>query len=105
MQAKAAKKNKSQNKIELPKGCVLHLKNLEKVDREGVKEKFAELETEVSFADFKAGDKEGYIRLQAENAAVEFLKKIESNKVSILVTLIFVLIILLIFRSHIISVL
>ncbi|XP_058808468.1 la protein homolog [Phymastichus coffea] len=81
--AKASKKNKSQNKIELPKGCVLQLKNLDKVDREAVKQKFTELEAEVSFVDFKAGDSEGFIRLQKENAAVEFLKKLKENMVTI----------------------
>ncbi|XP_016840374.1 la protein homolog [Nasonia vitripennis] len=78
--AKGNKNKEQHQKFKVPKGCVLHISNLEKsITREKIKKALAELDSEVAYVDYNIGDIEGYIRLQGENSAVELLKKLENN--------------------------
>ena len=61
------------------------MSNIEKeIPREEIKAKFIELEGDVAYVDYNSGDTEGWVRLQGENSAVEFLKKLDSDTVSII---------------------
>lgn len=69
--------------MNFPKGAVLHLTNLDKsTDRDTIKDEVAKKEVQVIYVEYKLGNDEAWVRLQGENSAVEFLKKIEANIVS-----------------------
>lgn len=68
----------------LPKGSVIHLSGIaEESTREDIKERLGELNASIAFVDYKKGDKEGWIRLQGEDAAGPIIEKMEDNKISI----------------------
>ncbi|KAK9694622.1 La domain [Popillia japonica] len=85
-EAKIAKA-KEENKIDIPKGTILHFTGIaddQTLTREEIKEKISEqCEMEPAFIDYKKGDTEGYIRLKNENDAVELHKKLTDGKLEI----------------------
>lgn len=84
-QEKQKEKNaKQEPAIELPKGAILHLKDVpSETTRENIKEAIESLEVEVAFVDFQKGDEEATIRLAKENAAKELIVKLEDGKLKI----------------------
>ncbi|KAJ8670291.1 hypothetical protein QAD02_001550 [Eretmocerus hayati] len=84
-QTKQSKNQKgNQEKPKIPKGCVIHFSNVEKeIPREKIKEELVKLDAEVVYIDYNKGDKEGWIRLQGENSAVEILKKLDSSSITV----------------------
>lgn len=76
-----------QKKPSFPKGAVLHftgIKDDQMLTWEEIKEKVKEVaDIDASYIDFRKGDLEGYIRLPAENSAVEFHKKLTDSKLTI----------------------
>ncbi|XP_014205302.1 la protein homolog [Copidosoma floridanum] len=81
---KGSKNHKKNTQNVFPKGCILHISNIEKgIKRENIKEKFTELDCKVAFVDFNISSTEGYVRLDGENAAVNFLKQLDSNIIKI----------------------
>lgn len=85
-EAKAAKA-KEENKIDIPKGTILHFTGIaeeQTVTREEIKEKIIErCEMEPAFLDYKKGDTEGYVRMRNENDAIELHKKLTDGKLEI----------------------
>ncbi|KOX70523.1 La protein like protein [Melipona quadrifasciata] len=68
----------------LPKGCVIHFFNVpDECSRENIKERLGQLGANVAFVDFKIGDKEGWVRMQEENAAKTVMDKMIENKITI----------------------
>ncbi|GJQ80877.1 La [Trypoxylus dichotomus] len=80
-------KAKEENKIEIPKGTILHFSGIAEgktLTREEIKEKIIEqCEMEPAFLDYKKGDAEGYVRMKNENNAVELHKKLTDGKLEI----------------------
>ncbi|XP_023023803.2 la autoantigen-like [Leptinotarsa decemlineata] len=74
-------------KLDFPKGAILHFTGLEEghsLTREELKDRIKEVgDLEVAFMDFKKGDLEGYARFPEENGAVEFLKKMTDNQLTV----------------------
>lgn len=85
---KKNKKVKEEDKIELPKGAILHFEGCdENTSREFIRESLAkfvaEVETEIAFVEYKKGEKSGYVRLTIENTAKPLLDKLEDKKVKL----------------------
>lgn len=69
---------------ELPKGSVMHFSDVpDQCTWEDIKENLGKLGANIAFVDFKIGDKEGWVRLQGENAAKTIIDKMTDSKVLI----------------------
>lgn len=89
MKAKSKKKAKAaaeEEKLQLPKGTVLHFAGAsDAVTREilrGAVEK-VEGDFEVAYVEYSKGEKEGHIRFVQENIAAQFLEKLEDKKLKL----------------------
>ncbi|XP_011504265.1 PREDICTED: la protein homolog [Ceratosolen solmsi marchali] len=77
-------KNNIEDKIKLPKGCLIHISNIHKnITKDEIKQKIIQLKGEVAYVEYKSGDIEGWIRLQGENSAIDLLKKLNTNVITI----------------------
>ncbi|XP_017885645.1 la protein homolog [Ceratina calcarata] len=69
---------------ELPKGSIMHFSDVpEECTWEAIKENLGKLGANIAYVDFKMGDKEGWVRLQGENAAKTIIDKMTDSKVLI----------------------
>ncbi|RZB40165.1 la protein -like [Asbolus verrucosus] len=85
---KQAKLEEKCKQLEYPKGAAIHFSGIpegKSLTREEIKEKIKEIDESVTVAyvDFNKGDVEGHLRLSAENAAVEFLKKLTDGELEV----------------------
>ncbi|XP_044267920.1 la protein homolog [Tribolium madens] len=85
---KQARIDEKAKQLEYPKGATIHFSNIpegKSLTREEIKEKVKEVDDSVtiSYVDFSKGDLEGYFRCSAENAAVEFLKKLTDGELEV----------------------
>ncbi|XP_055371436.1 la protein homolog [Condylostylus longicornis] len=82
---KGNKKEEDENKIQLPKGALIHFDGVtdETLKREKIKENLEELGAQIAFIEYNKGDKSGYIRLAVEDSAKLILDKIENNKLKL----------------------
>lgn len=77
-------KKEAENKINLPKGAVIHLDGLSaETTRETIKAALQELGGEVAFIDYTKGDKAGHVRLTTENSAAPVFAKFTDAKLSV----------------------
>jgi len=80
---KAAAAEKQEDKIDLPKGSVLHFEGFgAETTRENIRESLPD-EQKISFIDFNKGDEKGYVRFVSPEAAKEVLDKLEDGKMKI----------------------
>lgn len=84
-QEKQKEKNaRNEPTIELPKGAVLKLTDIQSdVTREKIKESLEALEAEVAFVDFTKGDEQAHVRLHKENSAKELHTKLTDGKLKV----------------------
>lgn len=85
---KQAKIDEKAKKLEYPKGAIIHFTGIPEgtsLTREEIKEKVGGVDESftVAYIDFNKGDLEGHLRLSAENAAVELLKKIDGEELEV----------------------
>lgn len=77
-------KKEEENKIQLPKGAVIHLEGLSaETTRETIKAALQELGGEVAFIDYTKGDKAGHVRLTTENSAAPVFAKFTDAKLAL----------------------
>lgn len=77
-------KKEEENKIELPKGAVIHLDGLSaETTRETIKAALQELGAEVAYIDYTKGDKAGHVRLTTENSAAPVFAKFADAKLAL----------------------
>lgn len=77
-------KKEEENKINLPKGAVIHLDGLSaETTRETIKAALQELGGEVAFIDYTKGDKAGHVRLTTENSAAPVFAKFTDSKLAV----------------------
>lgn len=85
-EAKAARA-KAENKIDFPKGAILHFSGItaeQTLTREEIREKIIEsCEMEPAFLDYNKGNTEGHVRMRNENDAYELHKKLTDGKLEI----------------------
>lgn len=77
-------KKEEENKINLPKGAVIHLDGLSaETTRETIKAALQELGGEVAFIDYTKGDKAGHVRFTTENSAAPVFAKFTDAKLAV----------------------
>lgn len=77
-------KKEEENKINLPKGAVIHLDGLSaETTRETIKAALQELGAEVAFIDYTKGDKAGHVRFTTENSAAPVFAKFTDAKLAL----------------------
>lgn len=82
--AEAEDNEVAKDEKELPKGSIMHFSNVpEECTWENIKEHLGKLGANIAYVDFKMGDKEGWVRLQGENAAKSVIDKMTDSKVLI----------------------
>ena len=85
---KQAKLEEKCKQLEYPKGAAIHFTGIpegKSLTREEIKEKIVQVDESVtvSFIEFYKGDVEGYLRFSAENAAVDFVKKLTDEELEV----------------------
>lgn len=90
MKARSKKKAKTvkgeEEKLQLPKGTVLHFTGAsDVVTRELLRAAIEKIEgdLDVAYIEYSKGEKEGHIRFAQENSATKFLEKLENNKLKL----------------------
>lgn len=69
--------------MKLPKGSIIRFSGATGLyTRENIKETFNELGADIAYIDFVQGSYDGWIRLQGEDSAKQFIEKTDNGKVT-----------------------